>query len=564
MAIKKGTNVVIAKNLGPSNGKDSDDYYFSEYTGYIELGSKGIVSRVEGNRIYIIPENMEGEYPFHKNELKFPEMNNAPLSKIPQQYIFDLASQMPIFLINDRVYYPGNSSENLKSNFFQGVENGTFTKKGLVESATLASLEELAMAHNAGEYTQIEKKYLQEIVEENSITEDNNSARLVSFIMNEVFPYFRNEGPNTDKINNLLGIKTDKREYKNEGPKVKKQEEQEIKDSFISKVILDIEKEKFKISKIKETKLNKLDTLLGYFTQEEVTSPNQDYNSSSVLGEVLGGRNVAIINNVVYTLVPTKDKSQAYLLNLNKKNFTLVSPRSIDELKAKYDFELSKKIRINALKNKLAKDEQLNELIQKNGNIKALTRRREYDEGDFGFIKEDCLNDDEAATYWVFLKVPKHVLKMPDDYKLHYNDDDYDDNGNLKKSAQKKNRYYLFDKVRVALRVFINEQGKISYNSYPKTVEDYDHPFSMESGDFGPICLGHYSFNKLSKLKPGEAVARLLTDTKGVLLSGYTRGSTGAAQPLDKFEDKRITLSEIKKRNLPITNINLGKGRTRR
>src|SRR3989339_1713384 len=110
MAIKKGMKVVIAKNLGPKNRSDTgdeDDYYFSdaETTSEIELGSKGIVSKVEGNKIYVKLEDTDDvyssheEFPFHKNELKFPGQttDNNPLGKLPQQYVFGLASQMPIF-----------------------------------------------------------------------------------------------------------------------------------------------------------------------------------------------------------------------------------------------------------------------------------------------------------------------------------------------------------------------------------------------------------------------------------------------------------------------------------
>ena len=215
MAIKKGLKVVIAKNLGPKNERDkgdSDDYYFAdaESVNDVELGSKGTVSKVEGNKVYVTLEDTDDELPFHKDELKFPgqTINDSPLGRLPQQYVFGLASQMPIFLINDRVYSLDGSQGSLRSNFFQTSDNGSSARRGLVESATLASLEELTRAHHLKEYDKLERKYLQEVVEERSHSGEGDRSKLVDFIVNEVFPYFRGDGQSSARIGKLLGVRT--------------------------------------------------------------------------------------------------------------------------------------------------------------------------------------------------------------------------------------------------------------------------------------------------------------------------------------------------------------------
>lgn len=566
MAIKKGMKVVVAKNFGPENKsdtRDDDDYYFpdAENTSDIELGSKGTVSRVDGNKIYVEIEDRGGdEFPFHIKELKFPGQNVTldPLGKLPQPYVFVLASQMPIFLINDIVYSLDGSQGNLRSDFFKVSDNGSSSRRGLVESATLSQLEELTRAHHAKEYDKIERKYLQEVVEERSRNGDGDKHKLVDFIVNEVFPYFRGDGHNNSKIGQLLGLRISNEEKsgKHEPQKPKEQSKEE---TFVSRLIDEIEKERFQRGEDEEKKNKKLDTLLGYDPRWDVSEFPQDYDPSSSLGKILAGRNVAVVDNIFYNLVWTNSDQHRRVLNIGGKNFALVSPKPLEEVKARYDFELSKAVRIGALKDKLTQDSQLRALAQRNSNIGELVRRKEYIEGDFGFVREeDDWNDEDneehsGVSYTVFLNVPKHVIKMPDDYEI------YDDNGHKKK---KQDRYYWFDRTRVAVRVFLDDDNKISYDK-PISLDgdDYEHPFMMGDGD---ICLGDYSYHKLDKFKRGEAIARLLTDTRTVLLSGYTRGKTPASMPLEEFENRRITLSEARRRNLPITNVNLEKGRRRR
>lgn len=546
MAIKKGLKVVIAKNLGPKNERDKGDkdgYYFpdAESISDIELGSKGTVSRIEGNKVYVELEDSGDEYPFHKDELKFPGQttNDSPLGRLPQQYVFGLASQMPIFLINDRVYSLDGSQGNLRSNFFQTSDNGSSARRGLVESATLASLEELTRAHHLKEYDKLERKYLQEVVEERSHSGEDDRSKLVDFIVNEVFPYFRGDGQSSARIGKLLGIRTVVAEDKKTKLKSHKPKGQSKEETFVSRLIDGIEREKFQMGGDEEKKTKKLDTLLGYGPRWDVTEFPQDYDPTSVLGQVLAGRNVAVVDNVFYNLVWTNSNEDRRVLNFGGKNFALVSPKPMDEVKARYDFELSKSVRIGALRHKLTQDEQLKALAQRNTNLGKLVRKKQHDEGGFGFIREDRYEPEgyinyegDGPEYLVFLDVPAHVLKHPE-----------------------KEEFYQFGSTRVAVPIFMGERGEISYDPPINLKSSFQHPFVDENY----ICLGDYSFGKLNRLKNGEAIARLLVDTRSVIHSGYMTGEN----PLNQLEDlssKRISLAEVKRRRLPITNINHERG----
>jgi len=69
----------------------------------------------------------------------------------------------------------------------------------------------------------------------------------------------------------------------------------------------------------------------------------------------------------------------------------------------------------------------------------------------------------------------------------------YFDNDERENKRKPKDRYYLFNKVRVAVKVFINENDEISYEEDPVTVEAYDHPFTKDVQRFGHISIRRHN-----------------------------------------------------------------------
>lgn len=571
MEFKQGSKVIIVKNLGPQNhndrGSEQHYYYRDPYNIHkTPLQSKGSVTRIEGDQVWVKIDEKESAYKFHKDELKILEekLLEDKISKkydsLPS-YMFNLASQMPVFLLNDRLYVLGEAQKDLKENFFQTTKKGKIVSHSIVESASLKSLEELAESHFFKEFEKFRNEYLQEVIKEkkeeakSSRKEDN--YKLVDFIVNKVFPYLRNKTDDNSKINKLFGVEEAEEEIRKDSEL--QNEDQNKNEEFFSPLIKKIENEKFLSDKKKDKKqkVKKLDLILGYNPDLEVNIKDlpKNYAPESLIGKVLAGRNIAIINNLVYYLIKNNDKKdknlQTQILNFEGKDYSLVSTIPVNELKNKFYFELSKKVRIETLKTKAANDKKIREFLQNNSNLESLVNKNEYREEDFGFIKySDC--------YYVFLQVPQHVLKMPDNYQfLNETYDDYYSNyhSNEKTKKEKRNRYYHFDKVRVAIRLFI-DQGKIQYCN-PITIERYSHPFTDGPG-YSSICLGNYNYYDLKKLEPDLAVATLLKDTKRTLLSGYVDGGTRPYRALESFGHRRLTLEEIKKRKLPITNINLG------
>ncbi len=102
---------------------------------------------------------------FQKGSKEGMIKKSALLQSLPS-YVFNLASQMPIFLLNDRLYVLGEAQKNPKENFFQTTKKGKILSHCIVESASLKSLEELAKSHFFKEFEKFRKEYLQKVIEE--------------------------------------------------------------------------------------------------------------------------------------------------------------------------------------------------------------------------------------------------------------------------------------------------------------------------------------------------------------------------------------------------------------
>src|SRR3989344_3136395 len=392
MAFRKGSSVTIVKKLGSENEDDpgdKDTYYFGGYGDDIPLKTKGKITRINGNKIYVEFDDIS--YPFHRNELAFENKEEylSSLGKIPQNYLFKLASEIPVFIFNDRLYYL--SSEAKDANY-----------------------------------------------------------RLVDFIVNRVFPYFRNN-QSASKIAGVLGFNV---MGKNENTDVSKNGES---NKFISDLIEKVAKEKFKEDDKKSSKFyQKVDSILAReFDFKDFITNTEDYQANSLLGRILGGRNVAIIDNKVYYLRINNNQNTNDIVNFDGKDFICSDSKPISDTVKEFEFELMKQIRIDALKSILNRDN-----VSKKVFIQKIVKMKAYGEDDFGFLVDD-------DNYYVFLDVPKHVLKDPE-----------------------HNKYYLFGNVKIG--VSIGDSGQM-YENKVVILQNYSHPFVGYSEDkFEEICVGNY------------------------------------------------------------------------
>ncbi|MBI4143797.1 hypothetical protein HY486_00935 [Candidatus Woesearchaeota archaeon] len=531
MVLRRGMKVVIARSLGLENKNypgEEDEFYFPETggTGGIPLGSEGTVLGVKGNRIFVRVKNVDvGKVSFHIRELDVQERAASTMfGGLPLGYFFGLASEMPVFLVNDRVYCLDGLRDSSEFGFFQTCGDGGIVRRGLVEHAALSSLEGLTRAHHAKEFSNAERKYLKGVVESGEYTEAFGRYRLVDFIVGEVFPHFRSYRSGGSRVGELLGAKTI---FVGDTKGKSRACESRLEESvLVSRLIQEVERERFKGKGC-------VWDGVGFF---------QDGVPVSLLGRVLGGRDVAVVDGFCYALV-LGGVSECGVLNFGGRSFGLVCPNSLELVKQRYDFELSKCLRVGALRNQLVQDKQLRDLFERTAGIAELVKKKQYSEGSFGFVRADNeIMDDfdedkydfrsdpanSGPGYFVFLDVPAHVLKEPG-----------------------VDKYYFFKKLRIGVSVFFDSGNNISYAGPVSLNSECVHPFVLGNA----ICLGGYNFFELDRLKPGEAVAKLLVDAKRIILSGYG-GEASPFKLLEYLGRNLISLSEVKRRGLPITNVN--------
>jgi len=523
MEFKTGDKAIVARAL------DHDEYYYGCSTDSLPLKTQVVVLHSDHNSIIAkLPNGTE--FRFHPNELR---KIGAPSDWIimPNQYIIDISSKTPTAIINDRMYVIDEEEDRSLDKNFLRINN---TKYKVTESASLKSLEELTYTHNIKEFDNIESMFLEGIVEEGKeiITKTGKDYILMDFIVNEVFPYFRGSG-DEGRVASLLGEKVQHEEKKIEKKKTISSKKARHLEDYISKITEKIAKEKLSQPKKTIRQRKKLDDILGH---NEIDLNIKDYYPESVFGNIIGGKNAAIIEGTFYRLIEDEGMDEDTLLNIDGKEYIFLAPENLSPIKERYYFELSKLLRINTLK-KLYNQQSLIELMQNDSEIEDLVNMDEYSERDFGFIKKGGQSN---PYYYLFLKVPEHVLRDPE---LGY--------------------YHHFRGSRVAVKLYLNSSGEVSYEG-PMMVERRSHPFSSNTNEYAGICMGNYERSKLNRLKRGEAVARLLTDAKHTLLSGYIDSDTGPERRLCKYTRNKISLEEIERKGLQITNVNLLHRRRRR
>jgi hypothetical protein len=158
----------------------------------------------------------------------------------------------------------------------------------------------------------------------------------------------------------------------------------------------------------------------------------------------------------------------------------------------------------------------------KNDN-NQIYKKREYHEKDFGFV-----NSKRELT--VYVDVPEHVLR------------DFD------------GRLYNFPGHRLGIKIsYSSEYNKIQLLKSPYSLGRVSGPFYGWGSD---LCMGDYSMEYMERMSKGQAFAKLLFDARNVVLHGYRPGRVTPRINLGDFTHRRISPAEVKRRNLPITNIN--------
>ena len=351
----------------------------------------------------------------------------------------------------------------------------------------------------------------------------SESKKLIMFAVKEIFPYLRKD--NSKSLDNILNT-----EIEEPGPKenteVNKTREKEI-NNYINERINKLKKDSKNNSKfsIRQIKRNKLDEI---FFGEPLPEIRRD---DSLLGKIIGSSNIEIDGNYVYLLKDTKRNAD---LEIKGKKYSInTNPHYLKDLKADFSLNIINKLSIDALKNNLKESEVYQKLKNQSNDLDEICKKSKYHEKDFGF---ETLNKNLKLQ----LDIPEHVLESPHNHNL-----------------------YRFKAHKIEITIGFQEidydpgfkNKKIMLTKGPYGVGNESGPFYSSSGS---LCMGLYSWeNRKKGMTLGKSLAMLLIDARKVVLSGYTSTHITPHKELteDYFSHKKISRKEVRRKNLPITNI---------
>jgi len=282
-------------------------------------------------------------------------------------------------------------------------------------------------------------------------------------------------------------------------------------EEYIQNKVSEIEKRRKEARKLPRG--NKLDSIL---LNQRITKSSRN---GSIISRIMEGFNFAILGNGVYTLASVRRGAD---VRIGSGRYSLVQACHLDEVVEDVVFAKIKELSVEALREKLKDSEEFARLKSARTDADVICKQKSYHEQDFGFESRD----NRGLT--VYVDIPEHVLKSPHNYKL-----------------------YRFNRHK--LGIIIGSESRL-----PKLLAG-PHALTEVSGPFysrRALCMGSYGKSYMDNMKRGRGFAKLLVDARNVILRGYMSGQ----QPHHVLDDihfatKKISVEEVKRKQLPITNV---------
>ncbi len=498
---KVGDEVIVLKNLGNMGGYRGEFYYYGGTVNVVPLNSSGKVIRVYDSLAYNVQISDGIQYNFLEEELteydqiNLVELNLQGFKEIGRHPLFEMAEQAKLFLLNKKVYSVNENDEAgvLAENYFQEIGK---TKKSVIEVGELSSLEELMLARFYEQIVKTKENYAEKVKKDMEISQVFDTELTVpQLIFKYVFPYLRKK-EYENKISRFFG---DEKNIGKEGDLEKfvlekKQKFNSLAEGLLEKInerIEKIELEKFR-EDAEESRAKFIDELI---------SGEQTFNALQLRQNILGEKNIAVIDGKLYDLISDFKQADS-VLNVENKNYALQkSSSSPAKLEKSFKFNLAKKMKMDALREYFAKERFLEFLESvEQDNLKAtmlagkFEGRDNYSEEDFGLVKYE-------NKYYVCLDVPAFAVKSAFD-------------GN----------YYFFEKTQVAVRVF-KKNNSLGYLEGACVTKNNNNPILHPHrgiSDFYNFCLGSNDLPDSGK-DIGEIIAKRLKKAKDIMLYGYLK-----------------------------------------
>ncbi|MBR9705870.1 hypothetical protein GOV14_02430 [Candidatus Pacearchaeota archaeon] len=453
--------------------------------------------------------------------------------------VFGLAQRTPIFVINGQVHYCFGNSRSGPNTFKFHSDRVRPVKEG----PSLRVLEKLRDIKLSESYAIYQDIFIKEEFKRSGLTNLGGDNNLVRFVLRNVFPYLRHddEGMLASVFNTKA--KSKKVSKQSKSGKAVRDYDKKVADYFEGRVkYFENERSRYKPivptkssrsrNRMKEKSLDAI--LLPVSVRKGIDlggEPEVD-RRDSVLYSLTNGQDFAIIDRSLYFL---RKMPLGGELNVDGRGYILENAIESRKLFLEFSKRKANELSLDALRHKFAENAEYQKLRTKEIDIAKYAGVNTYHEGEFGFEKAA---DNKLLLY---AKIPDYVLKSPG-----------------------REAYYRFKGHKIALRLKWNSGYKnAGLDRGPHKLSHVVGPFYDGSGSSG-LCMGHYNHDYFDRMDRGKAIAKYLLDARNVILHGYQKGSNPYRSLSDSnFEDRRISLREIKKKKLPITNINYQRGRRR-
>jgi len=276
---------------------------------------------------------------------------------------------------------------------------------------------------------------------------------------------------------------------------------------------------------------------------EGVATVQESQRQRASMLESLLKQDVLVLDGQVYKLIQIGNQGQEAAELQNRDLLLRVRGRTLGlsasclplaELEQQFKMELEKELKKQALAEVPERAHQLQEIQHNKKRIEALLLKHAKIEGGLLYLYQDPKSGvvKIGNAYYVYLEVPAHVLQDPNNPR----------------------DYYYFDRTRVGT-VVTYANGQINFQ-HAVVMTPYEHPFLNRGKAFTGFCMGRYDKNKLINLPLEDAIYTFLTDAKNVLIKSYHKGNPGIQyHAIAQFPERKISLEEVKKRGLPITNL---------
>jgi|GEM_PF-5576746 len=418
---------------------------------------------------------------------------------IPKHPIFEIAQEIPVFVIKNQIYTADEEIDFSVDNF-----NGA----PLIEIGNLKEIGERYLEKEQEVIENFKENFANRIKPSLTIL----NLDIPQLIYTKILPYFRSSEDQKPIAPLSLSGK-------------RLEEIIQFAEEEISSKVEEIEAENRRELSEKR-KQERLSELLEVPKEKIKKEPKKEITQKEIFENITEGRDVVFIENETYSLV---EEGRAYDPKVTIGGIPLYiqpNPR-FKGLEKKFEGKLIKKLMSDSIKENFTKEKITEELMKQEPDVLAIRGLHKYAEEDFGFRNIE-------GNYYVYLNVPAFILNVRRDN-------------------------YLFDESKVMIPINFDEKDNplISYSHAFIYQEKERHPYAWNDEELSLIKTGiHFE----QEGEPSRTILNNLLKAREIVMFQEYPNEVHEYREilynkLDNFESHKISDEDVEKLNLPITKI---------